>query len=397
VVIRVANDRQLEAAVVRLLESGGTIVLAGNRYHDLVVPVRPGAAPRLEIAGPRSARIEHVLLDGTAGVALTGMTIEPRSHDATVEIRHSKAVKLERVLVTAQGTRYSATVVAQGAQGLTVRESEFTHCGDRSSAWTNCLRLFERSSDVVIERSWFHDCYGCDFIHGRPGSGLVVRRSRFERALPCRMGGERCGHQDLVELFAGRWLTFDGNYFGVYRRGGAQLYLTGDVDHVSITNNVFVGTDPWIPGYRARVALIVGSKGKGPLPLHVTIANNTILTGARRDDGYAGSLRMNSLYRGLPESARPVVANNVISLLSRRRPVCTAVQLSVSNVVISGRRCSVLDRIGDPHLDATGRPTRQSILLIDRATRRFAPVRDANGQRRGRSPDIGAFEYRELG
>ena len=24
---------------------------------------------------------------------------------------------------------------------------------------------------VVVENNWFHDCAGCDFIHGRPGSG----------------------------------------------------------------------------------------------------------------------------------------------------------------------------------------------------------------------------------
>ena len=100
---------------------------------------------------------------------------------------------------------------------------------------------------MTVEDNWFHDCYGCDFIHGRFGSHLTLRGNRFERALPCRfrlLGRVRCGHQDLVQLFMGARLRVEGNHFGVYKYGGAQLSLTGPIDHVSIANNVFVGTDP---------------------------------------------------------------------------------------------------------------------------------------------------------
>ena len=119
---------------------------------------------------------------------------------------------------------------------------------------------------MVIEGNRFHDCRGCDFVHGRFGSNLTIRGNRFDRALPCRMDAYRCGHNDLVQLFSGRRLRVERNRFGVYRQGGAQLYLTNDVDHATIVNNLFVGTDPRVPGYRARMGVIVGSATSKRLP-----------------------------------------------------------------------------------------------------------------------------------
>ena len=60
--------------------------------------------------------------------------------------------------------------------------------------------------------------------------------------------------------------------------------MTGRTDHVAILNNVFVGTDPRVPGYRAHIGIVVGSRGprRLGLPRDVRIVNNTILTGARR-------------------------------------------------------------------------------------------------------------------
>jgi len=82
------------------------------------------------------------------------------------------------------------------------------------------------------------------------------------------MGRYRCGHNDLVQLFRGRRLRVVRNHFGVYRDGGAQLYLTDAVDYATIVNNVFVGTDARIPGYHARVAIVIGSKESRRLPFY---------------------------------------------------------------------------------------------------------------------------------
>jgi len=404
--IHVRNDRQLQEAVSRLANSGGTIRLLPNSYRQLIV--RPRSSPPLRIVGTRGVRIEHVVFDRTRNVSLGRVRISPHRQHAVVELLDSKHIDLHDLVVTAQGTELSASVAVHRSRYVTIRRSTFTHCGDRSpttaigqgysSGYSFCLMLFRRSRHVSIEDNWFHDCYGCDFIHGRFGSNVTILRNRFKRALPCRfrlLGRARCAHQDLIELFAGRWLRIERNHFGVYKYGGAQLYLTGPVDHVSVANNFFVGTDSRVPGYRARIALIVGAKGSDRLPRFVEIVNNTILTGFKRIDGYEGSLRISRAYRygGYSRRERPLIANNVIALLRTYGRVCFGVRGSLSNVIVRGHRCSPSDRVGPPHLDRRGRPTAESDLLIDTASRSFAPRRDIKGRRRRGTPDIGAYEY----
>jgi hypothetical protein len=394
--IRVRNDRQFQAAVSKLANSGGTIRLLPNFYRSLVVPPRSGR--RLRIVGRPGVRIERLVFDRTKYVSLARVTISPRTQHAIVEVNESKHIDLDDLVVTAQGTRLSASVTAWASRYVTIRRSTFTHCGDRSAEWSNCLTLFRRTQRVTVEDNWFHDCYGCDFIHGRFGSHLTLRRNRFERTLPCRfrvLGRVRCRHQDLVQLFAGRWLRVERNHFGMYKFGGAQLYLTGPVDHVSIANNVFVGTDRRVPRYRSRTALVIGAKSSDRLPRFVEVVNNTILTGAARIDGYAGSLRVSRAYRygGYSRRERPLVVNNVIGLLRTWGRVCLGARGSISNVVVRGHRCSRSDARGRAYLDRRGRPTARSHLLIDRANPSLAPSYDMTGRRRGRAPDIGAYEY----
>jgi hypothetical protein len=388
--LHVRTDAQFQNAVAALRDSGGTIVLLPGAYRELIVG--PRSARPLRIVGTRGVRVEHVLLDHTQRVSLGRLTLRPVAGDATIDVNGSDRVDLHHLVVTARGTTRSASVVIPDSRHVTVRQSEFTHCGDRSPSWVICLQPQRWSQHVVVEDNWFHDCYGCDFIHGRFGYDLTIRRNRFERALPCRLGPVRCGHQDLIEMFAGQRLRIEANRFGVYRLGGAQLYLTDAIDHVVIANNVFVGSDPRVPGYRSRIGLVVGARGSTRLPRYVRVVNNTILTGARRVDGYAGSIRISSRYAALPRALRPLFANNVIGLLTSSWPVCEAARASIANVVVRGVPCSASDRVGGAGLAAGGRPTGASHLLIDRADRRYAPARDIAGRPRT-APDIGAFEY----
>ena len=265
--IRVRNDKQFQTAVARLARSGGTIRLQPRFYRSLVVPPRSGR--RLRIIGRPGVRIQRLVFDRTRNVSLSRVTISPRTEHAIVEVNHSKHIDLDGLRVSARGTSLSASVTAWRSRSVRIRRSTFTHCGDRSVEWSNCLMLFRRTHHVTVEDNWFHDCHGCDFIHGRFGSNLTIRRNRFERALPCRfrlLGRSRCAHQDLIQLFAGKGLRVERNHFGVYKYGGGQLSLTGPVDNVSIANNVFVGTDSRLPGYRARMAIIIGAKGSDRLP-----------------------------------------------------------------------------------------------------------------------------------
>jgi hypothetical protein len=392
-VVHVRNSAQFAAAVARLRDRGGTIRLRRNEYRgDLVVPGR--SARPLRIVGERGVRIESLLLERTQHVSVSRVTIAPSAEDAWLRISGSRHVRLDDVLVTAQRTHFRSTVQIAGSSHVDIRHSEFRHCGDRSPLFSNCVHLKPHARHIRLVDNRFHDCRGCDFVHGRFGYDLTLRGNRFERALPCHLSRERCRHQDLVQLWSGTRLLVRGNTFGVYRRGAAQLYLARAVDDVSVVNNVFLGSDPRVPGYRARIAIIVGSKGSKRVPLRVSIVNNTILTGARRIDGYAGSIRMSGVYWSLLRRKRPLLANNVIGLLEVPHHVCSVARRAVSNVVLRGVACRGANLVGQVHLDPRGRPTAGSTLLIDRASRPLSVRRDIDGRLRDSRPDIGAYEYR---
>jgi hypothetical protein len=345
--------------------------------------------------GSTGTRVGRFLLRGTQHVSIGKLAIGPVGEDASLELQGARNVDVHDLLVTARGTQFRATIFVALANHVRIRRSVLTHCGDHSPEFTNCITLNRGAHSVTIEHNTFRDCHGCDFIHGRFGSWLTIRENRFDRALPCHhMGTYRCGHNDLVQLFAGQWLVVERNRFGVYRAGGAQLYLTDDVDHATIVNNLFVGTDPRLPGYRARMAIVIGANESKRLPYYAKVVNNTILTGYVRKDGYAGSLRMSSKYGGVRRWKRPIVANNVIALLDRAAwRVCQASQRFLANVVLRGRNCTSANYAGPDDLDGTGRPTADS-AVVAAANRHYAPPIDMTGRRRDGHPDIGAFEYR---
>ena len=277
--IRVKSDAGFAKAARKLRVSGGTIILRPQLYRRLVIPSRRSTRP-LKILGTVGVRVENVVFDRTQHVSFGRLRIGPVRGNALVEVNTSHHILLHDLLVSARGSRYSASILLPDSRHVTIRHSTFTHCGDRSWAFVNCVTLYRWSHHTIIEDSIFHDCRGCDFINGRFGTHLTIRRNRFDRALPCRkMGNHRCGHNDLVQLFAGRFLRVAGNRFGVYKAGGAQLYLTNSVDYATIVNNVFVGTDPRVPNYRARMGIVIGSNASTRLPHYAKVLNNTILTG----------------------------------------------------------------------------------------------------------------------
>ncbi|MEA2207295.1 MAG: hypothetical protein QOE77_4071 [Blastocatellia bacterium] len=391
--IRVKSEGGFAKAAWKLRITGGTIVLRPQLYGRLVVPPRRSTRP-LRIIGMRGVRVQDVVFDRTQHVSFGRVRIGPIRGDALVEVRTSHHILLHDLLVSAAGSRFSAAVFLPDSRHVTIRRSTFMHCGDHSWAFVNCVTVWRWSHHTVIEDNHFHDCRGCDFIHGRFGTHLTILRNRFERALPCRkMGYYRCGHNDLVQLFAGRRLRVEGNHFGVYKGGGAQLYLTNNVDYTTIVNNVFVGTDPLVPGYRARMAIVIGSNASRRLPHYAKVVNNTILTGTRRKDGYAGSIRMSSRYGSVPRWKRPIVVNNVIGLLETPARVCNGAQRFINNLIVLGQGCSSSNVVGPVHLDRQGRPSAES-NVIDGANRHYAPSTDATGRRRSGAPDIGALEYR---
>jgi hypothetical protein len=390
----VRSDAAFAAAVARFRHSGGRIVLLPGSYRRLVIG--PRSSRPLRIVGRRGARVGGVRFEGTQRVSLGRVVVAPVAGDAEVGVWGSRHVVLHDLRVTAHRTRHSASIVVADAAHVRIQRSDFSHCGDHDPEFVNCVTLYRWARHVVIEDNRFHDCFGCDFVNGRFAADLTIRGNRFERALPCRMGRYRCHHNDLVQLFGGWRLLVVRNRFGVYRSGGAQLYLTNAVDHATIVNNVFLGTDAKVPGYRARMGIVVGSRRTQRMPLYTRILNNTILTGERRVDGYAGSIRMSTRYGVVRRAQRPIVANNVIGLLETPGRVCGFAQRFVANLVVRGHGCSPDDIVGPVDLDRLGRPTSTS-PVIDLASRRYAPPRDAAGRPRDGPPDVGAYEFRLTG
>jgi Right handed beta helix region len=391
--VRVKSEAGFAKAVRQFRSNGGTIVLRPQLYRRLVIPPRR-TTRTLRIVGTVGARVGDVVFDRTQHVSFGRVRIGPVRGDALVEVNGSRHILLHDLFVSAAGSRYSASILLPDSRHVTIRHSRFTHCGDHSWDFVNCITFYRWSHHTTIEDSRFADCRGCDFINGRFGTHLTIRRNTFDRALPCRkMGNYRCGHNDLVQLFAGRFLRVAGNRFGVYKAGGAQLYLTNNVDYATIVNNVFVGTDPKVPNYRARMGIVIGANRSTRLPHYVKVVNNTILTGARRKDGYEGSIRMSSRYSTVKRWMRPIIANNIIGLLEMPARVCNGAQRFVANLVIQGRGCSKKDWVGPANLDRRGRPRADS-TVIDGGNRHYAPSIDATGHPRSGRPDIGALEYR---
>jgi hypothetical protein len=350
----VHSPAEFRDAVTAARPTGGNIVLFPGRYSEpLVLSGRLRSFVR--IIGKPGAVVQRLVLDHTRNVSVGPLRVAPLNGDAVVRVTASRNIALHDLHVSARGTLFSAGVEIPGSTWVSIQESQFSHCGDRSPNWVNCLTLRDRARHVAVAHSWFHDCRGCDFVHGRMDAFLTIRDSRFERALPCRLdrinqeqlrallgryASVRCDHQDLIELFGGSNLRFEHNRFGVYERGGAQLYITGEGQHATIANNTFVGTDPRIPGYRSRVGLLVGGSGGGPIPYFVRILHNKIYTGARRLDGYEGSISISRGYGWrVPVGARPLIAHNVIGLLQTPVRLCTGAKM-VANVILRGRGCS---------------------------------------------------------
>src|SRR5262245_55748298 len=135
--IRVSTDAEFQAAVAALSSSGGTITLLPGAYADLLVPAR--GTRRLRIVGRPGARVEHFLLRNTQHVEIGPLKVAPIRRDAWIDVLRSDHVDLHDLLVTAQGTTRSAMLEFPHSEHVTVRHSTFTHCGDRSLAWSNCI------------------------------------------------------------------------------------------------------------------------------------------------------------------------------------------------------------------------------------------------------------------
>jgi hypothetical protein len=387
----VRSEAQFQQAVLAFRDTGGRVVLMPHLYRTELV-VGPRSARRLTIVGMRGARVQTLLLYETRSVSVEHLTVSPLEADSHLIVDRSANVLISASTFTAFGTRHIVELQLDHSTHVTVRNSSFAHCGDRSPEWSLCL-LPQRARHVMIEGNRFHDCRGCDFIHGYAGLDTTIRDNRFARALACRTGSVKCLHQDLIELFSGTGLVITRNRFGVSQRGAAQLYLTNALDYVRIANNYFLRSDPRAPGVHSPVGILIGAAASPHLPHHVEIINNTVLSGWQTSGHAAMSISVSPRYLRVKRWNRPLMANNVLARARDGYLLCTGLRRSIRDATEQGAACSTSDSIGPLDLDDRGEPTSASQLLIDRADPDLAPPYDLTGRPRGRHPDIGCYEY----
>jgi hypothetical protein len=383
-----------EAAVTAMRTTGGTITLGPGRYPTKM-RIGPRSSRRLIVTGPPGGRavVRAIVLNRTQAVTIHKLHVRAMVRDGGIHTIHSQHIKLHNLTFTAIDTTRKVGINLDHSNHVTVDDSVFAHCGDNTPRWSMCI-LPRYASNVIIEDNRFHDCLGCDFIHGRAGPNLLIKSNTFNRALACHHRWEKCGHQDMIELFLANGMTVRDNIFGVNEFGGAQLYMALAVDHVRVLDNLFLASDPRAPTVVPRAGILVGTKAALRVPHDVDIINNTILSGSPRPDHDSLSIVVSHRYLGLKRAWRPLIANNILGKQLSPNLVCPRLRRSSHNVLEQGVACGTTDVVGDPLLNVRERPTAASELVIDKANPLYAPIFDLLGNRRRGPPDIGAYEYR---
>jgi hypothetical protein len=126
----VRNDPGFAWAAARMRASGGTIVLRPGSYASLALG--PRSARLLRVVGSPGTRVGRFLLAGTEHVSISRLAFGPVGGDAGIELQRARDIDLHHLLVSAQGTRFQASIFIAYAPNVRIPHNTFTHCGDFS-------------------------------------------------------------------------------------------------------------------------------------------------------------------------------------------------------------------------------------------------------------------------
>jgi hypothetical protein len=377
----VSNASQFATAISNA-KSGDTIALADGSYPNLSVGRQFSGL--VTIQGSRNAKLAGISFRNASNVKLTGVTVTPPGAErAKIALSRSNNITIDKVLVDGRVESSGAVIDPDPDNtNITIEDSEITNCGRKQ----RCIA--PGAKNLRILRNSFHDCLDCDFIRGGGGDGTTIQGNTFDRAIPgaCQGGATKCPHNDHVQLLGGGPWTIVGNRFGERAGGAASVFVSTGVNNtenrihdVLIASNIFKGKETGHYGI-----VLGGSTGKGAgLPQRVSVINNTILS------GFAAAINIREEWAALPPAQRPLIANNILRLA--KKGICAAARTS-HNVVEQGTACPG-DTLGNPNLDSTGAPTKESRLLINHGDASHAPRTDFFGRARSGTPDIGAVEW----
>ena len=74
-------------------------------------------------------------------MSLGHLTIGSIGGDARIELQEARDIDLHDLVVSARGSDRSASIFVAHAHRVTIRRSVFTHCGDFSADFVNCVTL----------------------------------------------------------------------------------------------------------------------------------------------------------------------------------------------------------------------------------------------------------------
>lgn len=361
-------------AFERAIDSAGpgtTIRLQEGSYESLEVEGKEFSAP-VRIVGSAATTVGEIRVEDSRNVAFEGFVVAPATTEteAVVSVKDSEDVSFLRIRFDGRSERQGVRLkVHRDSVGVSVVESDFTKCR------SYCVQ--PGGDSIEILRSRFHDLSESDAVKGG-GSDVTVADSTFDRAVP---GEAHSHHNDFIQVMGGGPWLIARNRFGHRKFGAAQIYVNAGsgkeegelIEDVQIVSNLFTGD--------MAFAIRIGGD-----TARVSIVNNTILSGHMSGIRFADSLA------SLPESERPLVANNVIAVASER--LCEGARTE-ANVFLKGAACSPTDRTAELQFDESGQPTSSLELLVDAADPDYAPETDLRGRRRDDSPDIGALELQK--
>ena len=379
----VSSEAGFQAAARELRATGGTIVLRRGQYGTLVIRARSGRW--LTVRGKPGVTVRYLVIRHARRVRVERL----RVRGGILNVHSSSSVVLDRVRVV------RARMSLAGANGVTIRRSVFTRCGENREACLSTGWGQWASSHVRVLGSRFVDCFGCDFIRGSIGTGFVLRGSLLARAVPGAVrpvlalqppgrhpDDRRAQHPHRGQPVRAR----------LPRRRPAlpERRHPGPDD----PQQRLPGTDPAFPDFAGVAAITLGHHrtDEPAVPVRARIVNNTILTGTPRANGWASSVYLTPSYLNVPLELRPIVANNVIGLAAMPERLCALASVSSRNIVRDGVACSDADAVLDPMLSESGVPLDGS-PVIDQADPAWSTGRDLRGRVRDDLPDIGAFEF----
>jgi hypothetical protein len=367
------------AALARKLRSarpGETIRLEARAYRQLRLSGLHLAGP-VTVAGSPGTTLGGIVLHDVRNLRFADLTVAPQGAGQTAEValHGSRGITFSHVrfdgLSEAQGVQLK---IARDSSHVRVEGSDFSRCRHHRA----CIQ--PGGSHVQILDCHLHDLRDADGIRGG-GSDVRVEGNTIEGAVP---GSFHDNRNDLIQIMGGGPWLVSRNHLGERRAGAAQIFVDASsantdnpIHDVTIESNLFTGD----MAYAVMVA--TATRHQVPPPRAVTVVNNTILAGR------TAAVRVGSVYHTVPKAQRPLVANNVLGHGMRR--TCRLARVE-DNVIRSGATCAGRNHVGDPRLDATGRPTRRSRLLLDAANPAWAPRTDLTGRPRAGRPDIGAYE-----